>query len=710
MAAVALTQLRIVLVTTMGLLLTVIAGTVFDGVQRAIFVAPALVGLIALLVRRWRWPMRLGAATVSVVVGVVAVVVLAGGSIVDAGPGVLRGPRRLLTTEWPSPGDPTIIGAIALLVAAATALAADLAGRDRLHLAPLIPLVTALGALFAFAAPGRPRPWATVMFGVVAALVVLARPGDTLTSRRRMVLGERTLTISALAIAMVALATSTALAWTDRADPRHIEDAEVAAAIVDPVEAIVALRTVDPPISLFSLADRSTLIGQSLPARWRTAALDGYDGQRWVPRFTLRPIGGRLGFASPASPDRPPPIRYEIEFLTDDFELVPFPGRPISVSADVETDVDRVVVRLDEPPVPGRRVQAFSEIEPGAATAATALFAPRQVDDIASGFSELATILAGDGTVDERLRRIERTMRDEWQLDASAPGSGHQLALIERFVTDTRRGTEEQFVTAFVLLTRSLGFDARVATGFVVPPEELSNPLTIDSSHASAWPEVHLDGVGWLAFDPTPARVAVDDDEPPPPPEAQSPAAAQPPIAPPAETGDEGDDAVVDVRRDGGRWGSLGTWLTRSAVVGGVALFPVLVIAGAIVLTKLLRRRRRLQGADPAHRVRGAWANATDSLVDAGMTIAPAWTDDRIARHATALAPSAPHETRRLAAMASAMTFGATDDGWRLVGDAALTSTAIDTAIRAERTRWQRLRWRLSLRSLRRSTRSPVVD
>ena len=104
----------------------------------------------------------------------------------------------------------------------------------------------------------------------------------------------------------------------------------------------------------------------------------------------------------------------------------------------------------------------------------------------------------------ERLQRIEQTMRTDWQLDRTAPGGGQQLALLERFATETQRGTGEQFVTAFVLLVRSLGFDARVATGFVLPPEQLANPLTIASTHASVWPEVELEGLGWLAFDPVP--------------------------------------------------------------------------------------------------------------------------------------------------------------------------------------------------------------
>jgi hypothetical protein len=337
------------------------------------------------------------------------------------------------------------------------------------------------------------------------------------------------------------------------------------------------------------------------------------------------------------------------------------------------------------------------------------MFATRQVDDISGGFAELATNLAGDGTIDARLRRIERAMREDWQLDPGAPGSGQQLALIDRFVNDTRRGTTEQFVTAFVLLARSLGFDARIASGFVLPPDELATSAVLSSRHAAIWPEVRLDGVGWLTYDPVPPRPATDDDESPPPPEAQSPAAAQPPIAPPAETGDDSDESLIDARRDSGGWGSIATWAGRIGAVAGIALGPFLLMIGVILTIKYLRRRRRLRAADPAHLIRGAWANATDSLVDAGLTISASWTDDRIARRSAELAPTAPHEARRLAAMATAMTFGSAQHSRRLVDDAVLTSSAIDTAIRADRTRWQRLRWRLSLRSLRRSTRSPVT-
>jgi hypothetical protein len=335
--------------------------------------------------------------------------------------------------------------------------------------------------------------------------------------------------------------------------------------------------------------------------------------------------------------------------------------------------------------------------------------ATRQIDEIAGGFTPEATELAGEGTVLERLNEIERTMREDWELDSDASGSGQQLALIEHFVEDTKRGTQEQFATAFVLLARSLGVDARVATGFVVPPEELDAPLELWSDHAKVWPEVKLVGQGWLAFDPVPAEETTDEASNPPPPAAQSPAAVQPPIQPPAERASEEPTTTPVEQSTTSDWETVRTWLVRGGVVAGLALLPILVAVGGILGMKWARRRRRLRASNPARRITGAWANTTDSLVDAGLTIGPAWTNDRIAEEATAVAAAAPHEMRRLATTATSITFGEESDDWSRADDAIATSRTVDLAIRADRSLWQRIRWRLSVRSLRKATRSPVV-
>ncbi len=546
----ALIRWRIALVVAAAFVVALIAGGIFDRILGALLLVPAFVGLVAIAVAGRSRLLRVVTLWGSVAIAVSTAVWLSDGSLADATVGVWSGPRRLITTEWPSPVDPQVIATVALFLGVMTAFAIELAVRPRWHLAPLIPLLVVFSAVLALGAPLRPRWWWVALLGLLAALLALARHGTTDWRIGRFAASDRTLIGTAIAVIVVVIAASGTLAWADRADPRRTEDAEASATLLDPIEAMVALRQAEPELELYRVDDRSTLIGPSLPVRWRLAALDTYDGQRWVPRVTLRPIGGRLGLASPAAPDAVPPVRYDLTLLTDDLDVLPFPGRPLEVDAAVETDLDRVVVRLREAPVPGTVVRAESEVAPTARAATTAAVATRQVDEIAGTFTDRARALAGEGTLFEQLRAIEDEMRTDWALDSSAPGGGQQQALVERFVTDTRRGTREQFVTAFVLLARALGIDARVATGFIIPPDRLESPLTIRSTQATVWPEVRLVGVGWLAFDPVPPNEASNDEEPPPPPEAQSPAAAQPPIAPPVEEGDDIDETELDVDRE----------------------------------------------------------------------------------------------------------------------------------------------------------------
>ena len=701
-------RLRLALTAGLGALLAIVAGNAFGTMQWTLLLPVAIAAVGAAIVARRRLVIRLAVGFVAVAGGVVAATLGAGGSMDDAWSAVVEGPRQLLTTEWPSPAVASVVGAVALLVGITVVVALDLAGRSRLHLAPLAAIAVGWSAALAIGAPVRPPIWTLALGGLGAVLLALTRHDRGVTRVSGFLAADRTVVISLVAIGVATVGTASAVAWADRADPRRTEAAETNAAVLDPIEAMVALRRADPVFDLFAITDRSRIVGQSFPARWRIAALDTYDGQRWVPRITLRPIGGRLGLPAPASLDRPPAVDYELIYLSDDIALLPYPGAPLSASVDVETDLGRVVVRPLETPEIDDVVLMSSEVAPTSRSALSEAVSNRQVDDLAEGFGDRARNLAGGGTLVEQLRRIESTMRDEWQLDPSAPGGGQQLALIERFVAETNRGTREQFVTAFVLLTRSLGLDARVATGFIVPPGSLGSSLVLDSSMASVWPEVRFDDVGWVPFDPVPEVVDTEDDEPALPPESQTPAAAQPPIAPPTDGVEPTDEEVPDVATGTDRWGGVRRWVLRGLAVSSIGLLPVLLAVGTIVGIKWSRRRRRLHAVDPAVRVRGVWANATDALVDAGMSIAPSWTDDTIAMAAAPIAPTVPHEMRRLAAMSTQVTFGSASPADALVDDAVLTSGAVEEAIRLERTRWQRLRWRLSLRSLRRSTRSPV--
>ncbi|MAT03968.1 MAG: hypothetical protein CL424_02860 [Acidimicrobiaceae bacterium] len=702
---------RPLLAGAFGVVLAVLGGRIFDAVMWELVLVPVVVTVAIVVAERWGSVAVTVAGTAAVVVTTGLATVSSGGSVADAYPGLVRGPSRLLSTEWPSPNDPSMIAAVALVIGASTALSVATSLRARWRLLPLLPIGVGGVVLVALAAPTRPGGWMIATVALLAIAFAGSSRDQPIVSRRSPV-PERTVLATVAAIAVVGFGAATVVAWDDqgeRADPRATDEPESSATLLDPIEATVAMRNTEPELDLVTIADRSVLARPTMPSRWRLAAFEVYDGQRWVPDVDFRPIGGRLGTVPLGAEAEL--LDYSSRFHTDELDLVPLPGAVVVVDQDVETDLDRVAVRPIDRPDADTVIDATAVTPPSTADSLVATVVRAPVDEVAASYTDMALTMAGDGTDVERLGRLAQEMRFSWDLDSGAAGAGQQLALIDLFLTESRRGTAEQFVTGFVLLARSLGFDTRVAAGFDVPPDELGSTFTIRTPHAAVWPEVLLDDGRWLPFDPVPDSEATDVDESDPPAQQQTPAAAQPPAAPPTESNDEVDDAALD---DGGTergWGAWTVWVRRVATVSAVVLLPLAVAVGTVLVLKWRRRRERLVAPDPAVRVRGAWANATDSMVDAGLTISPAWTDDRIADASSAVVTGVPHETRRLAAMSSAVTFGSRprEEASRLADDAARTAAAIDGAIRGSRTRWERLRWRLSLRSLRRSTRSPVM-
>ena len=700
-----LQRLRIAVISVGFVIIGVAAGSVFDELQLALVIAPMVPAVTALLLIRIRPVLRLVGAAVAVLLAVIVAVTITGGSPSDVASAFSSGLQGLLSTDWPSPTEPDLIGTMAAVLATSCAIGAELATRRRFHLAALVPMVVAALVVLALSAP-RGVQW-TWTVGLIVVSVVFALLGSDGTLQDRLVLlrGERRL-IPLLAIALVLVVVAMLPIGLDaRADPRRNDPAEQTAPLLDPIEATLALQALDPPSDLHIAAPDDDAV---LPARWRTAALTSYDGRRWSPSLTLRPIGSTLG------PATGPTISAEVTFLDDNLTLVPLPGTPVSVDAAVETDPDRTVVRLAERASPDDRVGIVANAPP--TDVDTSGVMPRLVDEDVSGLTQLAEGLAGSGDPFEQLQQLETTMRNDFVLDSSVQGGGLERALIDRFLRDTQRGTAEQFATSFVLLARSLGTEARVATGFLADSDDGATPgapgeaLVLTSSDATVWPEVQLDDGTWRAYDPVPSEEATDGAPPPPEPQVQSPAAPQPPIAPPPESDNEAatpDDGRATTTNDA--LSTALTWALGATVALAVTLFPFVVAAGLILGAKHLRRRRRLGAPDAADRIRGAWASATDALVDAGLRISSANTDAEIAGHGAALVPAATPELLRLATMSSAATFGMPRHTDLLAQDAASCLDAVEQGLVTPRTRWQRLRWRLSLRSLRPITRSPVT-
>jgi len=698
-----LLRLRVVLVTAMMAVLAVVAGNIFDRQVWWLLMAVALPALVSIVVSNFASVVRFISALLSIGTSVTIIVFAVGGQASDVVDALTAGTQRLLSTDWPSPERPDLIGTVGLVLAVPTAVAADLAGRRDWHLLALTPIVASGVLVTALCAPSGAQMVWLIPVGLLAAIFATLRPmiGDDreIGAQRVWLRGERRLIPVVLLAGLVAAAVSVPTVLADRADPRRNEPAKQTAPLLDPIEATLALRALDPPADLYQLTTES---GINLPDRWRTAALNDYDGQRWTPALTLRPIGRRL------TPDTSGMFMFDLELLDDGLALVPFPSTPITINVPVETDSDRTVVRLTERIDPGDTIAVSSGPIITTADALATGIATRVIDDSVSSLTEFAETLAGDGTVLDQLRQIQSTMRDDWVLASNAPGAGLQRALLERFVRDTKRGTAEQFAAAYVLLARSLGVDARVATGFVGARSATGSALTLVSSDAAVWPEVGLLDGRWIAFDPVPPDEA-SDVAPPDEPAVQTPAAAQPPIAPAPEltpdTADDdeaGNDASSTTASVYVRWGQ------KAGIALGTILVALAALAAIILLAKFQRRRKRLASGTPAQRITGAWAVATDRLVDAGLTIAPSAANGDIATSGALLVANAQHELIQLATLSSAVTFGNPAETDFLVTDAVAHLDQVETSMAEVRTRGEQLRWRLSLRSLRPGTRSPV--
>lgn len=84
------------------------------------------------------------------------------------------------------------------------------------------------------------------------------------------------------------------------------------------------------------------------------------------------------------------------------------------------------------------------------------------------------------------------------------------------FLFGNRIGYCVHFAHAAVLMWRSLGLPARVGTGYAVEESarQGGSAIMVRASDAHAWPEIYLEGAGWVVIDVTP-RESLDETPPP---------------------------------------------------------------------------------------------------------------------------------------------------------------------------------------------------
>jgi transglutaminase-like putative cysteine protease len=72
-------------------------------------------------------------------------------------------------------------------------------------------------------------------------------------------------------------------------------------------------------------------------------------------------------------------------------------------------------------------------------------------------------------------------------------------------------GSCRDFAVLLAEVVRSLGFGARIVTGYLYTPGTDAAPAPRGAGTTHAWTEIHVPGPGWIAFDPTNGTVGSDD-------------------------------------------------------------------------------------------------------------------------------------------------------------------------------------------------------
>lgn len=122
---------------------------------------------------------------------------------------------------------------------------------------------------------------------------------------------------------------------------------------------------------------------------------------------------------------------------------------------------------------------------------------------VTPAMARLAEQVAGEGSAVEKADALQRWFVEEFTYTLDFVGRGAEAPL-EDFLLDHRSGHCEYFASAMVLLLRSRGVHARLATGFLGGERTPLGYFVVREGNAHAWVEAWLPGEGWRIYDPTP--------------------------------------------------------------------------------------------------------------------------------------------------------------------------------------------------------------
>jgi len=352
------------------------------------------------------------------------------------------------------------------------------------------------------------------------------------------------------------------------------------------------------------------LVGRSLPRqrfvtaerRDLTFRIEGYDDV-WVPSIGYPT---RLDFTEGDAVAATDELRYNAATGTSVLTTGLSAGDAYRVSADVQ--------RVLTP-------EQLAEAAPAAVALPPVIDNPDITTSKAQEFAGGATAPA-DQLEAIRLTLAERGFLSHGLASDTVPSrAGHGADRIDDLLSRNQMiGDEEQYASAFALMATTFGYPARVVMGFA-PEVAEGVPAEVTGRDVTAWAEVAFDGVGWVAYDPTPEETDIPQDQTPRPQIEPQPQVRQPPRAE-----SEPEDLLTPVELDEEDTDDE----DRFVIPGWVLVFGIgLIVLAAIVFLPLLivgalkarRMRRRREAATGDQQAAGAWDELLDRYAELGYAV-----------------------------------------------------------------------------------------
>jgi transglutaminase-like putative cysteine protease len=597
---------------------------------------------------------------------------------------------RILHSSLPVPPTPDRLPLIGATVSVAAVLAVLLATRPRPGLSPLAPAAAPfiIGLVLGVGGPGSLL--AVTAPVVVAAGLYLLTLGVYSEDRRSPEppahWGAAILTVLLVIGLTVALGQHMSLAGRRHPMDFALRGRPGGISAANPLDLLAALANQPARVMFTARVDQSW---QAAPHNWRLVSLDRYDGTDW----SIANQPARADAALPLPPDSTgTPASVEVAVTGLPGPWVPTTGIPVAVQpSGLNYDVASLVLidpgtsgghtyHLDVH-LPNITVTQLEQSVGEDSTLASLSKLPQCVPPEVKSIAEDST--RGLSSTVQRSRALATELASHFAVDAGAT-PGYSCARMQAFLS-LKRGTPPQFTTTYVAMARSIGLPARVAVGFRPGVVDVATgQVTVRSTDVTAWPEIHLAELGWVAFDPVPSAGPAQPNSGagptvsglptvPAAPAARPPSTTAPPnpvVAPPSTE-------TPATRHARGRDPVL-VALGAAALIGLMAL----LVPARVLMRRKRRRAARRRRTEPAGQVMGAWEELLDQLAALDVRVA-SMTPYEVAAAARQLAPASGAPTDRLAEVVDEVVYATSDITKSVAQQAWQASDEAEEAIRA---------------------------